>query len=91
MSYNLDGKCTKFTATVGIDDEIADYGSAIFTVLADGKPVQVSPVMTGTSSAPVTLTADVTGASYLDLTVSSDDGASGDHGDWADAKVTCSG
>jgi len=90
VSYNLAGACTKFTVTVGIDDEIADYGSVIFKIRVDGIDKVISPTLTG-ASAPVDLTADVTGADYLDLVVTP--GAtsiSGDHGDWAAPQITCS-
>jgi hypothetical protein len=46
-------------------------------------------VLTGTS-ASVPIDADVTGAQQLDLVIG--DGGNGngnDHGDWADAKLTC--
>ncbi|WP_161632068.1 NPCBM/NEW2 domain-containing protein [Nakamurella lactea] len=90
VSYNLSGRCTKFTATVGIDDEIADYGSVIFTVRVDGVDKVISPVLTG-SSAPVDLTADVSGADYLDLVVTPGASSiSGDHADWGSAKLSCS-
>jgi alpha-glucosidase len=89
VSYNLGAKCTRFRATVGVDDEIPDYGSIIFTVLVDGQPKQVSPTMDGLSPS-VTLDVDVTGATYLDLQVSAGASSlSGDHGDWANATVTC--
>jgi hypothetical protein len=91
VSYYLGGKCSRFTATVGVDDEIPDYGSVIFTVLVDGKPKQVSPTMNGTTES-VDLDVDVSGASYLDLQTSAGaSSVSGDHGDWADAQLTCSG
>jgi len=90
VSYYLGGRCTRFTATVGVDDEIPDYGSLIFTVYVDGKPKQVSTTMTGLSPS-VVLDVDVTGATYLDLTASAGASSiSGDHGDWAGAKLTCS-
>lgn len=89
VSYFLGGRCTRFTATVGIDDEIPDYGSVIFSVLVDGKVKQVSTTMTGTWPS-YTFDVDTTGATYLDLNVrSGTSGESGNHGDWADAKVTC--
>lgn len=91
VSYNLGGTCTKFTATVGIDDEIADYGSVIFTVRVDGVDKVVSPVLTG-PSAPLELSADVSGADYLDLVATPGASSiSGDHADWGSAKLSCSG
>lgn len=89
VSYFLGGRCSRFIARVGVDDEIPDYGSVIFTVLVDGRPKQVSTTMTGLSPS-VVLDVDVAGATYLDLQTSSGSSSiSGAHGDWADAKVTC--
>src|SRR4029079_13554210 len=35
--YRLGGKCSRFTATVGVDDVAAGQGSVRFQVLADGQ------------------------------------------------------
>jgi hypothetical protein len=86
----LGGGCSHFTATVGVDDEQGSAGSVTFSVVADGKTLTTTPVLTGTS-ASVNLDVDITGAQLLDLVVG--DGGNGngnDHGDWADAKVSCS-
>ncbi|MEV2272239.1 NPCBM/NEW2 domain-containing protein [Nonomuraea africana] len=89
VSYHTGGACSAFTATVGVDDEIADYGSVVFSVLADGKEVYRSPTLTGTS-APVAVSADLKGAAYVDLVVgNAGDGNGGDHGDWASARFSC--
>ena len=83
------GHCTTFSATVGIDDETAGSGSATFAVLADGIEVARTGTLTGTSPAQA-LTADVTGARQVDLVVGdAGDGPGKDHGDWADAQLTC--
>ncbi|MDT8915199.1 glycoside hydrolase family 97 catalytic domain-containing protein [Amycolatopsis sp. PS_44_ISF1] len=87
----LGGRCTGFTATVGIDDEVASsaQGSVTFSVLGDGKTRTATPVLTS-ASGPVGLTADVTGAQELDLVLG--DGGNGsafDHGDWAAPELTC--
>jgi beta-galactosidase GanA len=89
VAVYLGGKCTSFTATVGVDDEQGSAGSVTFSVVADGKTLTTTPVLTG-SSASVNLAVNVTGTQLLDLVVG--DGGNGngnDHGDWADAKVTC--
>ncbi|MFF5204371.1 NPCBM/NEW2 domain-containing protein [Streptosporangium sp. NPDC000396] len=89
VTYHLGGGCTRFTARVGVDDEIADYGSVTFKVIADGKVVHTSGRLTGTTP-PETLDVDVTGARVVDLEVNdSGDGNGGDHADWADAKFAC--
>jgi beta-galactosidase GanA len=89
VTLYLGGHCTRFTATVGVDDEAGTSGSVTFTVAADGTTLTTTPVLTG-SSASAQLDVDITGAQLLDLTVG--DGGDGnglDHGDWADAQLTC--
>ncbi|WP_329462529.1 beta-galactosidase [Streptomyces sp. NBC_01431] len=85
----LGGACSRFTASVGVDDETGGGGSVAFSVLADGKAVATTPVLHGKQSA-IALDADVRGAQVLELVVS--DGGDGnglDHADWADARLTC--
>lgn len=90
VRYFTGGKCSSFTADVGIDDAQKTLGSVAFTVLADGKSVAASPVMRA-SSATHALSADITGAQYVDLVVDvAGDGNGNDHADWAEAKFTCS-
>ncbi|MBX6354430.1 MAG: beta-galactosidase [Micromonosporaceae bacterium] len=89
VTVYLGGACSRFTAVVGVDDEVGGGGSVTFTVLADGEPVAATPVLTG-NSASVPIDADLTGAQQLDLVIG--DGGNGngsDHGDWADAKLVC--
>jgi hypothetical protein len=89
VAFYLDGNCSRFTATVGVDDEVAPYGSVIFSVVADGKTLTTTPLLTGTSAA-LPLDVDVTGARQLDLVVNdSADGNAHDHSDWAGARLTC--
>ncbi|MEW2397151.1 NPCBM/NEW2 domain-containing protein [Streptomyces sp. NPDC046862] len=89
VAFYLGGNCTRLTATAGIDDEVAPYGSVTFSVVADGRTLTTTPVLTGTSAAlPIDL--DVSGAQQLDLVV--DDGGDGnahDHADWGGARLTC--
>ena len=83
----LGGKCSRFTATVGIDN--GDPGSSTFSVTLDGKILTTTPVLTGQST-PVTIDVPVTDGQILDLNVG--DGGNGngnDHGDWADPILTC--
>ncbi|HYN96948.1 MAG TPA: beta-galactosidase [Pilimelia sp.] len=90
VAVSLGGRCTRFTATAGVDDEAGNSGSVTFTVLADGVARYTSPTVTG-SAAPLPVSVDVTGAQVLRLVVG--DGGNGiglDHADWADARVTCS-
>jgi hypothetical protein len=86
----LGGRCSSFSSVVGVDDETRGGGSVRFRVLADNREVAATGVVTGTS-APVAVSADLSGAVWLDLIV--DDGGDGnglDHADWAQAQVHCS-
>lgn len=89
VSYYLGEACTRLTAVLGVDDEIPDYGSVRFSVVGDGASLYRSDVLTGLSD-PVSLDLDVGGVNYLDLVVDgAADGVSGDHADWASARLTC--
>lgn len=91
LEFFTGGRCTSFTADAGIDDEIADYGQAAFSVEGDGKVLWTSPKMTGTS-APVAVDVPLGGVRHVRLKVTDTDGKkSGDHGDWAGARFHCSG
>ncbi|MEU6285831.1 beta galactosidase jelly roll domain-containing protein, partial [Streptomyces sp. NPDC047028] len=85
---NLGGQCSKFTATVGVDN--GDPASVTFSVIVDGKTLATTPVMYG-SSDPVTIDVPVTGGQILDLSVGDGgDGPGNDHADWANPVLTCS-
>ncbi|MFF0084768.1 NPCBM/NEW2 domain-containing protein [Streptomyces canus] len=91
VAFFLGGNCSRFTATVGIDDEVAPYGSVTFSVTADGRTLTTTPVLTGTSQ-PLPLDLDVTGAQQLHLVIADGgDGNAHDHADWADARLDCAG
>jgi hypothetical protein len=90
VSVYLGGNCSRFTATVGVDDEVGGAGSVTFSVLADGRALTTTPVLTG-SSASVPIDVDVSGAQQLDLVIGDGgDGNGSDHGDWAAARLACS-
>ena len=83
--------CTTFAAKVGLDDEVANNGSVVFQVFADGTKVYDSGVLTG-ASPTATVSANVTGKTALQLVVTNGgDNVDFDHADWADAKLTCGG
>jgi alpha-galactosidase len=87
--YYLGGKCSTLTSDVGIDDEIAARGgNVIFQVFADGNKVADSGTITNTSAVQ-TLTANVTGASWLRLHVDPNGETTFDHADWAGPQLTC--
>jgi len=85
----LGGACTAFTAITGIDDEVGDPASVAFRVLGDGRLLTETPVLRPADGA-VPVRADVTGVRRLTLEVTDGgDDKDSDHGDWADATVTC--
>ena len=91
VRYALNGGCTSFTTKVGVDDEVGANGSVAFQIFADGTKLADSGVMTG-ASATQTLTVDVTGRTSLQLVITNGgDTVNYDHGDWADAQLTCGG
>ncbi|MFJ4717141.1 endo-alpha-N-acetylgalactosaminidase family protein [Streptomyces sp. NPDC088785] len=89
IRYYLGGRCTSFTAEVGVDDVQTTRGSVRFSVAADGTEKVASPVLKATDT-PWSLKADLTGARYVDLVVSDGgDGNGNDHADWGDARFHC--
>ncbi|WP_328906048.1 endo-alpha-N-acetylgalactosaminidase family protein [Streptomyces sp. NBC_00234] len=89
VRYYLGGKCTSFTAEVGVDDAQTTRGSVQFSVTADGTRKVESPVLRAADAA-WQLTADVTGAKYVDLLVGEGgDGNGNDHADWGSARFHC--
>jgi alpha-galactosidase len=92
LVFYLDGRCTEFTADVGVDDEreaTNKQGSATFEVYADGAKAASTGLRTWQDPA-VPLTAEVHGARYLRLVVTDGgDGNAYDRGDWAGARLTC--
>jgi glucose/arabinose dehydrogenase len=89
VRYNLGGNCARFTADVGVDDEVGTNGSVVFQVFADAVKLYDSGLMTG-ATATKTINVDVTGKNELRLVVT--DGGNGisyDHADWAAGRVEC--
>jgi hypothetical protein len=84
----LDGVCTAFTATVGVDDEAFGGGSVVFQVMLDGVKAFDSGVVTGTSAAR-SVYVNTAGATQLGLIVAVGNTTASDHGDWANAQVAC--
>jgi NPCBM/NEW2 domain/Beta-galactosidase jelly roll domain/NPCBM-associated, NEW3 domain of alpha-galactosidase len=89
VSVYLAGKCTSFSADVGVDDETNGGGTVTFRVVGDGTTL----ASTGTIKAHTAaqhITADVTGVQLLELVVGdAGDGNGLDHGDWAMPTLTC--
>ena len=91
VQFYLAGKCSRFTASVGVDAEAGGSGTVTFTVRIDGTTLVTTPVMHGNQAA-ATIDVPVTGGQVLDLEVG--DGGDGnglDHADWAEAVFTMTG
>ncbi|WP_133161718.1 NPCBM/NEW2 domain-containing protein [Deinococcus koreensis] len=93
MVFNLQGYndagCTRFTADVGVDDEVGNRGSVNFLVLVDGVQKYASGTMTG-ASATRHVDVDLTEGWQLKLVVAdAGDGINFDHADWVNPEVTC--
>ncbi|MBC7391015.1 MAG: NPCBM/NEW2 domain-containing protein [Opitutaceae bacterium] len=84
--YNLDGKYDRFLSELGVDDEVGNSGSVIFTVSMDGKQLYTSGLMTGTS-ANKAIDVSVAGGKQLTLTVSQDADNALDHASWGGARL----
>src|SRR5665213_147456 len=88
LHVNLDGGAQKFSASVGVDDEVnkSPNSSVEFIVRGDGKVLWKSCVMKAGDAAK-DCNVDLAGVKSLVLEVSdADDGLDHDHADWADAK-----
>ncbi len=78
---------TRFTATVGVDDEVGERGSVVFRVLVDGEERWRSDLLRG-GDPGVPVAVDLTGGRVLTLiTEPGPDGMDYDHADWADARL----
>jgi len=87
--YYLGGGCNSLTTDVGIDDEVTT-GAASFTIYADDTVAAESGIMT-VGEAAKTLTADLTGATWLQLVTTPGASSDGVHADWAAPKLICGG
>ncbi|MGI4788987.1 MAG: NPCBM/NEW2 domain-containing protein [Janthinobacterium lividum] len=85
---DLHGSATRFSAMVGVDDEVKTNGSVAFSIIVDGKKAAQTGVLHG-GDAPKPLSVDLTGAQRLTLEVTDGgDGITYDHADWAGAVLT---
>jgi beta-galactosidase len=87
VQYYLGGRCSTFTVTTGIDDEVGDKGHAGFEIHGDGATLATSEA--SGSGPAIPLTVSVSGVDVLDLRTTDLDGTNSDHTDWAAPVVTC--
>lgn len=88
VTYKLNKLCSRFSADIGLDDEVGNAGRVTFRIVADGTEIFHSTALTG-SSATVPVSVNLQNVTNLTLLVDSMGDKSGDHADWADAKFTC--
>ena len=87
--YRMGGKCSRFTATVGVDDVTNGQGSVRFQVWADGEMLFDSMNVTGTSPAMAIDVSLVSKRRFKLLVTNAEDGSAQDRASWGDAKVEC--
>lgn len=87
LDVRLNGRALRFTARVGVDDEVESPGSVRFLVYADGTLRADSGVIRSGQSAKA-ISVDLTGVKVLRLeTDDANDGINYDHGDWGLATI----
>ncbi|MFI2297804.1 NPCBM/NEW2 domain-containing protein [Actinacidiphila glaucinigra] len=92
IRYYLGDRCTRLTATVGIDDAVRNVGpeggTSTFQVIGDGKVLFDSGVLTRDDTRQADV--DLTGVRVLDLVVGdAGDGGYNDRANWAGLDATC--
>ena len=92
MTIDLKGSASRFSASVGVDDEVGNRrGSVQFVVKADGVELYKSRVLRGGDAADK-IDVNVAGRKQLVLEVSEGgDGGTSDHAAWAEAKLIYTG
>jgi alpha-glucosidase len=87
VTVDIGGAYERFTAQVGLDDEVTGAGSVAFELIGDGAVLARTGVLTRADPAqPIDV--DVTGVETLTLrTTDGGDGINFDHGDWGDAQL----
>ena len=90
VRYALTSTCTRFKASVGVDDEVPTTGgSVVLQVYADATKVYDSGTMTG-ATATKSVDVSIAGATQLRLVVTNaGDNNTADHADWALARIEC--
>lgn len=87
LTYRLEEPFQQFAALVGIDDAVGSRGSVVFRVLADGRELFNSGVVTGRDEAKPVLV-DLKGAKTLQLAVDFGEELDvGDQANWASARL----
>ncbi|MCY6354160.1 NPCBM/NEW2 domain-containing protein [Clostridium sp. ZS2-4] len=86
--YDLNNQFSRFTADIGLDDASKGLGSVEFKVLADGKEVYNSGIISGNNIPSKSIDIDVTGKNQLELVVTdAGDGSGNDYAVWGNAML----
>lgn len=87
VAIDIGGAYDRFTAQVGIDDEVSGEGTVVFQVIGDGRVLATTGVLSRADAAhPIDV--DVTGVRRLTLRATDGgDGINFDHADWGDAQL----
>lgn len=88
IGFALGGGCSRFTAQVGVDDEMKTAGSVTFELWGDGVKLGESALLSGGDPAQA-LDVDVSGVNELRLVVTNGGSGGSDHADWGDARLSC--
>lgn len=86
ITYRLDGKYERFLSDIGLDDEVGNSGSVIFTVQLDGQQIYSSGLMNGSAPAK-SIDVSVAGGNLLTLSVLPDGDNGYDHASWGGARL----
>ncbi len=86
ISYKLDGKFERFLSDIGVDDEVGNSGSVIFSVFLDSLEIYNSGLMNGSSDTK-SIDIGVAGGDLLTLTVSPNGNNELDHASWGGARL----
>lgn len=87
VKVRLGRACSRFEASVGLDDETLGRGAVTFEVRADGALVGAATV--AERGARRAIVADVRGREELALVARAAGATAFDHADWIDARVSC--
>ncbi|MDX2285916.1 MAG: NPCBM/NEW2 domain-containing protein [Bacteroidia bacterium] len=86
--FKIGGAYERFLSTVGVDDEMGDWGSVQFQVWGDGWLLHSSPVLYNFDPG-LDLDVNIRGVQELALVIlDGGDGIGADHGSWGAARIT---
>ncbi|MEM7232596.1 MAG: NPCBM/NEW2 domain-containing protein [Planctomycetota bacterium] len=88
LEYALVGQYQSFAAVIGLDDSSEGRGSVTFRVFADEKPIFEKEVNGKDDPIPLSLSVSEVNSLRLEVDFGKDGLDTGDHADWASARLT---